>query len=98
MAGIGVHNEFITVDTSIFIETMDPESLLVVQLERKKAIDTIHEILSVVAIDGAIIGGEDLSADLNLPGKINHPMVLECVKTLIEACKYWKRMHLSSPC
>jgi len=83
----GVHTGFTVPDGQLFIETMNRESILIVQIESKKGIDHIDEILSVEGIDGAVIGRADLSQDLKIPGQTNHPKVLECVERLIEACK-----------
>jgi len=84
---VGVHTGFAAPDGQRFIETMNRESLLIVQIESKKGIDNIDAILSVEGIDGAVIGRSDLSQDLNIPGQTNHPKVLECVERMIEACQ-----------
>lgn len=84
---VGVHTGFVAPDGQHFIETMNRESLIIVQIESKKGVDNIDAILSVGGIDGAVIGRSDLSQDLNIPGQTNHPQVLACVERMIEACK-----------
>jgi len=85
----GVHNNFNInkVDGRIFTETMNRESILIVQIESKKGVDNIDDILSVEGIDGAVIGRGDLSQDLNIPGQTNHSEVLNAVTILIQTCK-----------
>jgi len=84
---VGVHTGFSAPDGQRFIETMNRESLIIVQIESKKGIDNIDEILAVEGIDGAVIGRSDLSQDLEIPGQTRHPKVLECVERMIDACK-----------
>lgn len=84
---VGVHTGFAAPDGHRFIETMNRESVLIVQIESKKGIDNIDAILSVEGIDGAVIGRSDLSQDLNIPGQTDHPKVLECVERMIDACQ-----------
>ena len=83
----GVHSGFAAPDGQFFIETMNRESILIVQLESKKGIDNIDDILAVDGIDGAVIGRADLSQDLGIPGQTNDPKVLACVERMIAACK-----------
>ncbi len=83
----GVHTGFTPPDGQLFIETMNRESIIIVQIESQKGIDNIDDILSVEGIEGAVIGRSDLSQDLNIPGQTQHPKVLECVERMIDACK-----------
>ena len=83
----GVPTGFTPVDGKHFIETMNEEILIVVQLESKQAIQNLDEILSVQGIDGAVIGRGDLSTDMGYPGRTNHPEVLRSVELMIDACQ-----------
>ena len=83
----GIHTGFSAPDGQHFIDTMNREIILIVQLESKMGIDNIDAILAVEGIDGAVIGRSDLSQDLNVAGQTNHPQVIACVERMIEACK-----------
>ncbi len=57
------------------------ESVLIIQIEHKDALDHLDEIFSSGLIDGYIIGPYDLSASLGIAGQFAHP---EMISTLIK--------------
>jgi 4-hydroxy-2-oxoheptanedioate aldolase len=59
-------------------------TLIILQLEGRKAIDNVDEILSVAGIDVIFIGPYDLSQALAVPGDIDHPRVIEQMQYLVE--------------
>jgi 4-hydroxy-2-oxoheptanedioate aldolase len=63
------------------------EALLIVQLEGKQALDNLDAILDVPGLDVIFVGPYDLSQSLGVPGQVNHPRVVECVKRIVKACK-----------
>ena len=82
----GVHTGFAQGDGAGYVETMNEEILVLVQMESKQAIQNLDEILSIQGIDGAVIGRGDLSMDFGCPGQTNHPEVLKSVERMIDAC------------
>lgn len=83
----GVHSNFIRLEGKYFTNFMNKESIIIVQIESKKGIKNIHDILAVEGIDGAVIGRNDLSLDLNIPGEVHHSLVNDAVNKLIKECK-----------
>jgi 2-keto-3-deoxy-L-rhamnonate aldolase RhmA len=75
------------VDAGDFIEHQNNETLLVVQIERKRALDNLDEMLSIEGLDVAALGWMDLSTDLGIPGEIEHPLLKSSVAEVIESCK-----------
>jgi 2-dehydro-3-deoxyglucarate aldolase/4-hydroxy-2-oxoheptanedioate aldolase len=69
-----------------FVES-NKEALLVVQIERKKALDHLDEILSVEGLDVAALGWMDLSTDLGIPGEIEHPLLRRSMERVVESCE-----------
>ncbi len=53
------------------------QALVILQLEGRKAIDNLDEILAVEGIDLVFIGPYDLSQSLGFPGQVEHPEVLK---------------------
>jgi 2-dehydro-3-deoxyglucarate aldolase len=51
-----------------------------------QGVETIEKILSYEEIDGAMIGPYDLSGSLAIPGQLDHPLVVEAGKKVIDAC------------
>jgi 2-dehydro-3-deoxyglucarate aldolase len=68
-----------------YVKHANDDSLLIVQIEHKTAVENIEEILSVPGIDGTFIGPYDLSMSLGIPGQINHPDVVAAKKKVLDA-------------
>lgn len=72
------------------VETMkdaNEESMLVVQIETKQALERVDEILSLEGVDAALVGPTDLSVALGIPGKMTDPLLVASISSVIEACK-----------
>jgi 2-keto-3-deoxy-L-rhamnonate aldolase RhmA len=63
------------------------ESMLIVQIETKQALDSIDGILAVPGVDAALVGPTDLSVALGVPGKMTDPILVAAIRTAIEACR-----------
>lgn len=63
------------------------ETFVCVQIEHRRAIKNINEILAVDGIDAALIGPYDLSASLNITGQFDHPKFKEAIKLVESACR-----------
>jgi len=83
----GVHTNFGKAEGEAYVASTNSETLIIVQIESRTGIGNLDAILSVEGIDGAVIGRGDISADMGMPGKTNHPEVLQQVETLIAACR-----------
>lgn len=63
------------------------ESLVILQLEGKEAIQNLNEIMSIDGIDILFIGPYDLSQSLGVPGEVDNPIVVEKVKEITMRAK-----------
>jgi 4-hydroxy-2-oxoheptanedioate aldolase len=61
-------------------------ALLILQLEGRKAVDNIEEILSVPGVDIVFIGPYDLSQSLGVPGDVRNPRVTEAMTKIAARC------------
>lgn len=59
-------------------------TLVILQIEGKKALENLDEILDVDGIDVLFIGPYDLSQSLGYPGQVNHPEVIGHMKAIVE--------------
>lgn len=57
------------------------ELCLIVQVETRKAMDSLEEIAAVPGVDGVFIGPADLSASLGHPGQTGHPDVVAAIES-----------------
>ena len=77
------HSEYDFGPLPEFLEAHNEDTLAIAQIERKVAIDRIDELLSVPGVDVALIGPEDLSVSLGVPGETSHPVVVEAAEEVI---------------
>lgn len=81
-------------DCQELVNTANEETFISIQIESKKAIKNIDQILSVEGIDAAVIGRGDMALDLGFPGQEMHPQIIEYYETLVDACQ----RHGKIPC
>lgn len=65
----------------------EEELCLLVQVETRKALDSLEAIAAVEGIDGIFIGPGDLSASLGHPGELFNPEVVAAVEGAIQRVK-----------
>ncbi len=63
------------------------ETLVILQLEGKEAIEHLDEIMDVEGIDILFIGPYDLSQSMGVPGQVNHPSVLGHMESIVTRAK-----------
>lgn len=67
-----------------YIDWVDQQTLVVIQIERREALDNLEAMLSVPGIDVACLGYMDLSVDMGLPGEIGHPDMIAALDQVVE--------------
>ena len=72
------------------MKSANEESMLVVQIETRQALENMDEILSVPGVDVALIGPTDLSVSLGIGGEMRDPKLIAAIESTIEACKQHK--------
>ena len=68
-------------------KAMNDNTLLILMIESKTALDNIEAIAAVPGVDIIHIGTNDLSTDLGHPGELAHPDVLAAIERVVKACK-----------
>lgn len=61
--------------------------LTIAQIETKLSVDNAEAIASTPGIDAIIIGPNDLSISLGIPGDLFNPIEIEAISHVIAACK-----------
>ena len=69
------------------IETFNAEVVILLQIESRRGIDNLEEILAVEGISGIIVGPSDLSIDLGVPLGYDHPRLIEAVDRVLVTCQ-----------
>lgn len=70
-----------------YIKTAGEELILGVQIETRKAIDNLDEILSVEGIDAAVIGPADLSLSMGMLMQFDNPAFNDALDRVAAAAK-----------
>ncbi len=65
---------------------LNANTLTVVQIESRRAVEAREEILSVPGIDAVMIGPADLSISLGVPGEFQHPKMVEAMEAVRDTC------------
>jgi len=87
MGGIGPHYGLRTVSTGDAAAALNAANLTVVMLETPRAIDNAEAIAAVPGIDVLLIGTNDLSAEMGIPGEFGSERVVEAYRRVIAACR-----------
>lgn len=88
--GFGVRSivsDYENMSVSDRMAEQDEDTMIILQIERKKAVEDIEELVSVKGVDAAIIGPQDLSISLGHPGDHHHPKYIEAVKKVVSKCE-----------
>ncbi len=68
------------------IRHMNAATLVVLQIETVRAFEAREDLLSVPGIDAVLIGPADLSISLGVPGEFQHPLMVETIEAVRNAC------------
>jgi 4-hydroxy-2-oxoheptanedioate aldolase len=66
-----------------YFKESNKQNLVIVHIEGRTGIENFEDIIGVAGIDIIFLGPYDLSQSLGVPGQINHPKVIEAMKTVI---------------
>lgn len=80
-------NQYGALSTAEYIEDVEQSFLRILQIEHKRAVEQIDEILKVEGIDALIVGTHDMSASYGYLGQVNHPFMSGIYDMLAEKFK-----------
>ena len=81
------HTDFQTGPLTENMLAANEETLLIVQVETRGAIQEIDEIASLPGVDVLLIGPTDLSIELGVPGQLDSPQLITAIEKTIAACQ-----------
>jgi 2-keto-3-deoxy-L-rhamnonate aldolase RhmA len=82
----GIHRAHRGTTQQEYVRWANANTLVIIQPETEQAVQGIEEIVSVPGVDGVMIGPNDLSLSLGVPGEFNHPRMIEAYERVIGAC------------
>lgn len=80
------HNDFAPQNQIEFTHQANQENLIILQIERRQAVEGIEELLSVRGVGGAIIGPNDLALSLGTRSDDQLKALEEPIQHVLEAC------------
>jgi len=81
------HNNFLPQDLWEFTEQANRENMIILQIERKKAIEDIEELVSVEGVDAVVLGPNDLCLSMGVREKDSLSALEPAIQTVLDACK-----------
>lgn len=83
----GPHTDYHFGSPREVIDHLNRETMTVAMIETRKAIDNLEAILGVEGLDCIMIGPDDLSQDLGVPGELQAPVLLEAYEEIFGRCR-----------
>lgn len=83
----GPHTDYDVGKPREIIDHLNRETLSVIMIETRKGIDNLGQMLQVPGLDCVMIGPDDLSQDLGVPGELQAPILLEAFEEIFGKCK-----------
>jgi len=74
-------------DAPSFMAKQNKKTLTIAQIETKEAIECIDEIAAIEGLDVLLIGPNDLSISLGLPGKVFDPKVQDAIRKVADSAE-----------
>lgn len=78
--------------TQEFMDYQNSRTLAIAQIETAEAVENIEEIASVKGLDVLLIGPNDLSISMGMPGAYDNPGFLDAIE---KVCKAAEKNHLA---
>ena len=78
------HNNYKGDDLIKFINNANEENLVILQIERKAAIEDLDNILSVEGVDGAVLGPNDMAVSYGVPNDLDSPLMNDIFMKVLE--------------
>lgn len=82
----GVMTDYSVVTVREVVNWINEHTLIIVQVETAEALAQLETITRVPGIDVAVIGPNDLSISLGIPGDFEHPRFVKAVEQTFEFC------------
>ncbi len=80
------HIDYAKASIAEVVEHGNANTMVVLQIETKRAVEMRDELLSVKGIDAVMVGPVDLSISLGVPGEFQHPKMVEAMEQIRDSC------------
>lgn len=80
------HNNFLPQEVWEFTEQANRETMIILQIERKKAIENIEDLVSVDGVDAVVVGPNDLCLSMGVHDNDYLSALEPAIQTVLDAC------------
>lgn len=87
LAGPSAINDYRPAPALEMMRALEDETLVVIMVESARAVENLDALLSLGVAHVALIGSNDLMAELGVPGQKDHPEVEAAFRRVIEVCR-----------
>jgi len=87
MATRNVHTSWGKYKGAELTARLNQETMIVLQIESKKGVENLEQLIAVPGVDAVFVGPNDLSQTLGLPGDASAPEVVKYVERTLEICR-----------
>lgn len=81
------HTDFKKVSGATYMPAANDETILMCQIESRKGVENVEEIIAVEGIDVAFIGPNDMTQDYGILGQFEHPEIVAAFEKIIAAAE-----------
>ncbi len=87
VVGILPQLDFAAVPLGEAAEAVNESTLLVLMIETAEAVASAGKIAAVPGVDVLLVGANDLSMELGIPGELDHPKMVDALETIAAGCR-----------
>ncbi|TQN71991.1 4-hydroxy-2-oxo-heptane-1,7-dioate aldolase [Colletotrichum shisoi] len=80
------HFQFRTIPAKVSNPATNDATLVIPMIETLEALELVKEMAAVEVVDSMLIGTNDLTAEMGIPGDYENPRVTEAYQRTIDAC------------
>lgn len=66
---------------------LNEETLLIVQIETREAVENLDDIASISGVDALLVGPNDLAISLGVPGQFESEVLKTAIESVIKSCQ-----------
>ena len=79
--------EFRPVPVTQAVPALNAATMVIAMLETVEALEAIDDLAATPGLDMLLIGGNDLTSELGVPGDYGHPTARDAYRRVIQACR-----------
>jgi 2-keto-3-deoxy-L-rhamnonate aldolase RhmA len=87
VVGILPQLDFAAVPLGEATEAVNASTLLMLMIETREAVANAMEIAATPGVDILLVGANDLSMELGIPGQLDHPDMVAALEKIVAACR-----------